>query len=317
MKSADALPLFSLPVLSLPVLSLPALCLALSGCGASAPPEREVKPAAPSSWAQLVPQVEESVGGFKAKLDFELWLASTDEPSLELIEARLSRSSVLADVNGSESRYQVTIGEMSCEATWSAAPSAEAKARAQGCAAQLKADHSALIAQAGGLIRVSCTASDSAQALSAHQVTSALARDLEAQLALPSARLCRNPDKPKSFSVSSFVQVKTEARGEALSACTVGLKAFGQPEVCLSPVDSSREAPAREALLSIADSSLRGAPIKEGLSVSRGPATGLLVSASRHGSLSALGESLVVVDPSAAPDDQGAQAKLMMRFTLP
>lgn len=291
----------------------------LVACGA--PPAPAPAPP-PLTWAEIAPQAPSSPQAFKAELSFELWLAEADQASVERLEARLSSSSVLADVNGSGDEYQVTMGELSCALNWST-PQRERRAeRAQRCAEQVKADQAALVQQAKGLISVTCQASSLAQALDAHKVASAAARDLEAILTLPSAGLCRTPSKPSSFKVNDFVSVVSEPMNEddAHRVCSRGLTAFSQPELCLAMVDASRVEVARETALSIVDGALRGAPLSEGAEVSRGPATGTLVSAERfktHLKRATPQGALVVVNPKAKASDVGAQRALMMRFTTP
>jgi hypothetical protein len=214
------------------------------------------------------------------------------------------------------------MGELSCALSWSTAPIERRAERAQLCAEQVKADHVALVKQAKGLISVQCQASSLAQALDAHKVASASARDLKAILTLPSAGLCKTPSKPSAFRVTDFVSVTSEPMkgDDAHRVCSRGLSAFSQPELCLAMVDTSRVEVARETALSIVDSALRGAPLTEGLEVARGPASGILVSATRfkqHLKRATPQGALVVVNPKAKATDAGAQRALMMRFTTP
>lgn len=302
------------------ILSIICLVFAMISISCSAPPPVPT-PVTVTTWKQMVGKDPSSPSGFKAQLSFQLWLAQSDQPSVDLLESRLSSSSVLADVNGSAEQYQVSIADLSCDLTWTQASATERSHATQNCSSQVKADQIELVKQSKGLIKVECSASSLKQALNAHQIASAMARNLEAVLTLPQAGLCKSTSKPKSFSVHDFIKINTQlTSSDEHQVCSQGLQSFSQPEVCFVMVDSSRVTIAQEALLSIVDAALRGTAVQEGLDVSRGPAMGILASASKVNERlkqSAPTESLIVVHPEASSTDREAQRALMMRFTTP
>jgi hypothetical protein len=309
------------------------LSLSLIACGGGPRPVTKVKET-PKTWSALTPTPQgegETPTGFEGALSLEVWLAEPDTPSVERLEKRLSQSSVLANVNGSNNAYTLSMGEMSCEATWSDEGSKTSGAlkerrgeRAGLCAPQLKASQSALVAQAKGLVSLSCAVKSTVSALDALKVAHSVARDLEAIFVNVTKGSCALLERPQRFDIKDFVRVlEAPLPNERVRVCTQGLEGFGQREVCLMGVIKARAQVAQEALLAVADSATRGAPVYEGGEASRGPATALLTPSALFNQHlgEAIGEApsgaLVAVSPKGTVDDAKAHHTMMMRFTLP
>ena len=112
----------------------------LLSCAAPPPP---LAVQATPIWAEVITRTPQSKAPQTVKVTHELWTPSSVSPPLSRVEVTLAKTGVLADINGSEGNYEISVGPHECQTRWSAldrSAKTELNSRVRLCQSQLTSD---------------------------------------------------------------------------------------------------------------------------------------------------------------------------------
>ena len=115
MNSQDKFIHLSLPLSLSPILF--GVVAHLLSCAAPPPP---APVQSTPTWAEVITRAPQSKAPQTVKVTHELWTPSSVYPPLSRVEVTLAKTGVLADINGSEGNYQISVGPHECQTRWSA-----------------------------------------------------------------------------------------------------------------------------------------------------------------------------------------------------
>lgn len=319
---------------------------ALAACSSQPP----VKPSAPKMkiWSSELKTMGDSAPQLPPKqvsLVHELWTEGVTPPSLSRVEVTLAATGVLAESNGSQGQYLITVGPGECKTEWisSSRQLGETRAsRLSQCRDQLNEQSRRQLESAKSMWRAKCSGLSGGGVIDLHNIAVALAKasqspdavegeEGEAQfpspawVTLPQQRCGEIKKLNQYLSKEHITFERAQLPGDEWAVWTKGMTAFGLSEIGLILVPPSRLEVAESTLLAAADFALRVEGLSEGLLYRSGMTQGIYASAKRvaqhQSALSSLpkglSEALIIVDPAATLDNQEAIKKITLKLTVP
>ncbi len=321
----------------------------LNACASSPPPQPVKQVERWSGVVKLIDYTKAGGGGGQAPKTFktvhELWSQSEEAPPLSRIEVTLAATGVLAESNGSEGRYQISVEEGQCVTEWLKVNQALESSRVERtsqCQEQLKREPMDRLRGSKAMMKLRCKGGSGAGVVELYNIAVAVSKAIQTPEAVegervteqypaptwvnPSQRRCGLMKKINQYLTRDHLSYeRVQLKDQSWAIWTRGLKGFGLSEIGLLRVTPNRLESAESRLLAAADFILRVEGLKEGQVITSGSARGMFVNAQRVqerqddlGDLpQRLSEAMLIVDPEAETKDLEAQRKLTMKLTLP
>jgi hypothetical protein len=317
----------------------------LNACASAPPPP---PPPQTKLWSETVALIENNGDQAKAPktatISYELWTSSAAFPPLSRIEVTLAVTGVLADLNGSQGQYDISVGEGACQTQWSTLND-QGKAlqteRLSQCRDQLDDRSYTQLKSAKSLMAIDCKGLSGGGLIDLHNMVVSVAKAIESPNAIEGEKTVKQYPTPtwvnlaqsrcgiakkinQYFTKDQLRFSRHKLSENAWGVWTRGMSAFGLPEIAFLMVEEARLENAESKLLSAADFILRSEGLREGQLITSGTARGMYVQVSkiqdRFQRLKTLPETLKnamgVVNPDAKVDDFKALKKVTRRFTL-
>ena len=337
-------PMFPSPHLSSSLLLSSTFLLSACASKPPAPPLQEEK----KTWSTELKTLSTAASRQPPKevsVIHELWMTNSTPPPLSRVEVTLASTGVLAESNGSEGNYLISVGPGECQTEWLSVKESlrETKAsRISQCRGQVTDQQRTQLQSSTALWRARCKGLSGGGVIDLHNIAVALSKAAQspdalegeeegptlpapAWLNLPQER-CGELKKLNQYLTQQHITYESAQLIQGDWAIwTRGMKAFGLSEIALVLVPRSRLKTAESTLLAAADFALRVEGLSEGQAYTSGVTQGLFANARKvaqyQPELGRLPEglvnALVIVDPDASPEDQGALKKLALKLTIP
>ena len=286
----------------------------LAGCAAPPPP------APPGPRWDALPT--ENIGAPAAAHSYWLWLGSS-LPAPETFQEILSAATLPVSTHGGGARRRILFDGSRCMLNAiTTAPEQEELAAQGSCSAELQP-------QIGTeRYALSCTGDEQLNVFVAAQNLASTLSDKFQGVAFHRGRgVCERAPRLTQFRPSETISVRSAPLGGGEQALyTVGLNAFGQPELVIAPVPEARVEVGKGVLLTFATQALTVEALRAGQRLEGRAATAILVTRelyeaqrphSAWGAWRPVEKSLFMVSPEAEAGDAPAQRQFVLRMTLP
>ena len=317
----------------------------IQACG---PSVKKVDKVIIKTWSETIPLVDNQNGKSlvpkTSKSTHELWTESKQIPSLKRIEVTLAAAGVLAESNGSEGQYNMSVGQGQCKSEWlplDQHPTINRQERANTCLSQLDAKQQQRFSAMQAVMKISCQGLSGGGAIDLHNMVVAVSKAIETPNAVEGEKAKQEHPSPVWVELTQercgpikklnqyltqdhirFNRFKIDAKYWAV--WTKGLQNYGIQEISFLMVEKERLAKAESKLLAAADMILRTEGLQVGQSISSGIANGMYIPVKtaqkellKTKSLpDSLLKSLTIVNPKAKVSDLQALRKLTRRFTV-
>lgn len=279
-----------------------------------------------------------------AEIDFELWTSSTMLPPLSRIEVTLASTGVMADINGSDGEYTISVGQGECSTQWTsltAKTKSQQQERSNQCEGQLDEPSMTQFKAAQSLMNIKCKGPSLGGVVDLHNMVVSVSKAIQTPAAIEGEKVVQQFSSPIMVNLAqircgkakkknqyltqdqlTFERIKISKAAWAVS--TVGMNAFSLPELVFLMVEESFLENAESRLLAAADFILRSEGLQEGQMMTSGTAKGMYVKVSRIQEQfrqditlpSHLIKAMGVVDPDAKVNDLKSLRNITRRFTL-
>ena len=326
------------------VLVLYSTCI-FSSCASTPPPP---PPPPIKIWSEEVRLVEKSGEQpdlpQKAEIRYELWTSSTTVPPLSRVEVTLASTGVMADINGSNGEYTISVGQGECKTEWASLTEEmkdQLRERRNQCEGQLDEQAISQLKAAQSLMSIECKGLSGGGVIDLHNMVVSVSKAIQTPAAVEGEKIVYQFPSPIMVNLAQFRCEKGKKKNQYLTqdqlrferikildhawaVSTKGMKAFGLPELVFLMVEESHLGNAESRLLAAADFILRSEGLQEGQLITSGAAKGMYVKVSRiqqhlqqlAALPSHLAKAMGVVNPEAKVDDLQAVQKVTRRFTL-
>ena len=286
----------------------------LAGCAAPPPP------APPGPRWDALPAG--NVSAPEAAHRYWLWLGRS-LPAPEAFQELLSAATLPVSTHGGGARRRILFDGSRCTLNAITTAPEEGERSAQSvCSAELQS-------QIGTeRYALSCTGDEQLNVfVAAQNLASTLSDKLQGVAFHRGRGVCERAPRLTQFRPSETISVRSAPLGEGEHVLhTVGLNAFGQPELVIAPVPEARVEVGKGVLLTFATQALTVEALRTGQRLEGRAASAILVTRELYESQrphSAWGDwnpteaSLFMVPPEAEAGDAAAQRQFISRMTLP
>ena len=318
----------------------------LWACAAPPPPP---PPKVTPTWSEVIQRAytkpPRSSAPKSIKITHELWTPSSSIPPSDRVEVTLAKTGVLAELNGSEGQYEISVGPHQCQTRWSPLDSDAQRAlkvRLDQCYSQLSPEQRVRLSKSTHRMLASCEGEGLSGLVEVNNVVVSLSKALETPRAKEGEAVkstdpvpiwveghqmrCGFVKKQHRYLTKDHISYeRARLKSGTWLVWTRGMSTFGLPELSLGMVEASMLSAAEEKLLALADNAIRIEGVVEGQNVESGLAQAMYVKAHRAAQYikelaSAPGgalESLMIVDVNAPADHTEALMKMTGRFARP
>ena len=251
-----------------------------------------------------------------------LWLERS-LPAPEAFQELLSAATLPVSTHGGGARRRILFDGSRCTLNAiNTAPEEEERAAQESCSEELRSQ------LGSNRYALSCSGGEQLDVfVAAQNLASTLADKLQGVAFHRGRGVCERAPRLTQFRPSETISVRSAPLGEGAQVLyTVGLNAFGQPELVIAPVPAARVEVGKGVLLTFATEALTGEALQVGRRLEGRAASAILVAQSSYeaqrphaawGAWRPTAESLFMVSPEAEAGDADAQRQFVLRMTLP
>lgn len=280
----------------------------------------------------------------KTVVSFELWTESQEPFTLERLEASLAQTGVLAESNGSDTQFEMSVGVGSCKLNWSTVDHSLKIKKAERLSQCRDTAEATLkpLKNARSVIQMSCTGLSGGGLIDLHNMSVAVSKAIESPKAVEGEKITKTYQSPLWFHAQqkrcgeaqklnqyrtedqlTFKRYKLSETDDSWAVQTQGLSTFNLNEITLLFLPSAKLKAAEAKLLALADFAIRIEGLVSGQSFTSGITQGMYVPILRlqaqHQKLdlpSELSNSLTPVNPQSTVTDLEAIKKFNLKLTV-